>query len=540
MAVDFNVNVNVKTSGEEKLDKLEQQIKSLESNPVNIKVDVDSSIKTNGIKSKLQNTINQATKGIKISGFQFDHVSFAKEKLKMEKEISEISKSMKKSVPDITDSQSGKWASQYVTKRNQEYTKILNAEKKFQQEFTNIRKNVYQSIGEKSDVQKQMSVYYKELEVEAQRQAKQYVKEVSRIQSDLFNGKYDAKYSSMTAGLNRYSGQNNNTLLQSAQKQANIYKDTIDKLQRHFNTSDSFKLNDEQVIASFKSMNNAAEKFNNTMTQLRNTGSKSLAAGVAERSANDVKKYMSENTKAVKKYGDALRSLEKQYQGIKTVAEKADLDNQFKNLKSTISAEGLSGRSWMHEFSQGLQRIGQFAYSYGIVQRIPETLSAMANAVLDVDTAMTELRKVSTASESEISGYFNRATESAKKYGLSIDEIISSTADWSRLGYNLKDAEIMSEATALLTTVGDNMTQESSSEGLISILKGFQMEAEEANSIVSRINEVANTQPIDTSGIVDALQRSASSLSAANNTIDESIAMITAAKYYWLYVQKCA
>ena len=75
---------------------------------------------------------------------------------------------------------------------------------------------------------------------------------------------------------------------------------------------------------------------------------------------------------------------------------------------------------------------------------------------------------------------------------------------------------------------------------------------------IDRVNEVANTQPIDTLGIFEGLERSASSLSASGNTLDQSIAMISAANSVvqdpasigtafktkflqdCLYVQKCA
>ena len=73
------------------------------------------------------------------------------------------------------------------------------------------------------------------------------------------------------------------------------------------------------------------------------------------------------------------------------------------------------------------------------------------------------------------------------------------------------------------------MTQQKSSEGLISTLKGFNMQASQAESIIDKVNEVANTQPIDTAGIFEGLKRSASSMSAANNTLSETIALITAA-----------
>lgn len=64
---------------------------------------------------------------------------------------------------------------------------------------------------------------------------------------------------------------------------------------------------------------------------------------------------------------------------------------------------------------------------------------------------------------------------------------------------------------------------------MISTLKGFNLDAEEAMSIIDKVNEVANTQPIDTSGLFAGLERSASSMSAANNSLDQTIALITAA-----------
>lgn len=83
--------------------------------------------------------------------------------------------------------------------------------------------------------------------------------------------------------------------------------------------------------------------------------------------------------------------------------------------------------------------------------------------------------------------------------------------------------------TTLLSRVGDNMTQESSSEGLISTLRGFKLQASDAKKIVDVANQVANTEPIDTAGIFEAMRRSASSLEASGNTYEQAVAMTTAA-----------
>lgn len=95
--------------------------------------------------------------------------------------------------------------------------------------------------------------------------------------------------------------------------------------------------------------------------------------------------------------------------------------------------------------------------------------------------------------------------------------------------YNLDDAKKLSDATTLMQKVGDNMTQESSAQGIISTLRGFNMDASEVAKITDSVNEIANTQPIDTAGIFEGLSRSASSMSAANNTLEQTISLITAA-----------
>ena len=156
---------------------------------------------------------------------------------------------------------------------------------------------------------------------------------------------------------------------------------------------------------------------------------------MAEQSANKVAAYYESNSKAVKKYGATLKELEQQYRQVTTVEEKATLDTAFKNLQSRISAEGLTGKSGIDEFKRAAGQIAQFAGIYGMIQNVAmEVPSKIIDSVKDVNAAQIELRKVSDASESDLSQYWDTASESAKKYGASISDVISSTADWSRLG----------------------------------------------------------------------------------------------------------
>ena len=252
--------------------------------------------------------------------------------------------------------------------------------------------------------------------------------------------------------------------------------------------------------------------------------------------SNKTLSWLKNNSKAAKDYGDVLTDLANKQRLATNADELKDYTKQVNAIKSEAIVLGKTGRSFPNEVENSFKRIGQFVYTYGLIQQIPNTIGKMITAVKDVDAAQIELKKVTTASNNELSSYWDEAAESAKKYGATISDVISSTADWSRLGYNLKDAKELSDATTLLQKVGDNMTQQSSSQGLISTLKGFNMQADEVGKIVDVANQIANTQPIDSSGIFEGLERSASSMKAANNTFEQTVSLITAAKLHWLNV----
>lgn len=245
--------------------------------------------------------------------------------------------------------------------------------------------------------------------------------------------------------------------------------------------------------------------------------------------SNKTLSWLKNNSKAAKDYGDVLTDLANKQRLATSADELKDYTKQVNAIKSEAIALGKTGRSFTNEVENSFKRIGQFVYTYGLIQQIPNTIGKMITAVKDVDAAQIELKKVTTASNNELNSYWDEAAESAKKYGATISDVISSTADWSRLGYNLKDAKELSDATTLLQKVGDNMTQSSSSQGIISTIKGFEMQADEVNKIVDVVNQVANTQPIDTSGLFEGLERSASSMNAANNTFEQTVSLITAA-----------
>lgn len=239
--------------------------------------------------------------------------------------------------------------------------------------------------------------------------------------------------------------------------------------------------------------------------------------------------YWARNTKAARIYADQVKELREQLAGVVTKGDQKEFKTAFANLQTQIKAEGNEGTGLLDMFKGGGSTLMRMAGIGSASMFAAREARQMIENVKQIDVAETELRKITGASRADISAYFDQAAESAKKYGTEIQNVISATSDWSRLGYNLEDAKELADATTKIATIGSNMTTEKASEGLISTLKGFSMGADQVEEIVDVVSKLENTEPIDSAGLFEGLQRSAASLNAAGATYQEAASLITSA-----------
>ena len=177
-------------------------------------------------------------------------------------------------------------------------------------------------------------------------------------------------------------------------------------------------------------------------------------------------------------------------------------------------------------FGKGV--FSQFANMYLDLYAVISLLRQGVESVREIDLAMTELKKVTDETADTYARFLDSASERAGKIGSTVKDFTTATSDFARLGYDINEAANLAEAALVYENVGDGFSSvEEASESVISTMKAFGIEANDAISIVDKFNEVGNNFAITSKGIGDALQRSASSLFEAGNTLDESIGLIT-------------
>ena len=203
-----------------------------------------------------------------------------------------------------------------------------------------------------------------------------------------------------------------------------------------------------------------------------------------------------------------------------------------KNISTVSTDIKLTGKN-----TQTLtQRMGGLAEKFGtwfsitrVVMAAYRTIRQMVTNVIELDTAMTELRKVTNETSDTYDRFLTKATSRAKELGATITDIVSASADFARLGFGIEDAEKLADAAIVYKNVGDGIDINTATESIIATMQAFHIPAEEAMKIVDRFNEVGNNFAISSKGVGDALMRSAAALHSANNTLDESIALSAAA-----------
>lgn len=300
-------------------------------------------------------------------------------------------------------------------------------------------------------------------------------------------------------------------------------------------------------------------KLQSEFQELISTVQKRISNDATKREIEDYKKYISivnECNSAIKNFSQAQKSSNTSsnsaYSNLQAYSEqlknlKARLDSgkisakEFNDAvkeissgvqsnKATIIANGDNTMTWLDQYSGIFEKISQYISVQRVLSTAVNTIKKMASNVIEVDSAMTELKKVTDETDNTYNSFLDNASSRAKELGASLSDTITATADFARLGYDIDESSSLADAAIIYKNVGDDIADISAaSDSIVSTMQAFNVLPEDAMSIVDKFNEVGNSFAISSDGIGEALQRSASSLSAAGNTLDESIALVTAA-----------
>lgn len=203
------------------------------------------------------------------------------------------------------------------------------------------------------------------------------------------------------------------------------------------------------------------------------------------------------------------------------------INRSFRTMSSEAQAAGVNGLSFFDKIKEDALKFTSWMSLTTVISGVSREAVKFYNNVVDIDTAMTELRKVTDNTNQQYAEFFDNIGQKAKDLKIDLSDLISQTAEWGKRGYSLDEAETLATNSGIYSVVGevDNAT---AVQDLTTVMKSYNMTVDESINIVDKFNAISNKYAVSASDIGDMLSRSVSSLSVAGNTLDQAIAMGTA------------
>lgn len=347
---------------------------------------------------------------------------------------------------------------------------------------------------------------------------------------DSYNGKVD-KYQ---ATIDRFNdgGWTSDAYLKNVQA-------VCDAVEQYATLLDNIKTNQNGIATDedIQNLDKYEKKIKDTIATVTNMSASEKGYNFVsgQKELDKIHKLLNENSKMS---SEAKAKIKAYYREIESGNPTMSLDKIHGEIMKIYNAEveaGRAGRSFFDTLkNSGFHQIAaQMAGMFGVYDVI-NVIKQAASTVTELNTQITELAKVSEQSSKQIYADFDSYADIAKEVRGTISDTIAATADWSKNGYSIPDAKQLAEISQLYKNVGDGIDIDAANESLISTLKGFQLEADQAEHIVDVFNEVSNNEAISSGGIGEALQRSAASFNAANTELEKSVALVTATRLHRL------
>lgn len=266
---------------------------------------------------------------------------------------------------------------------------------------------------------------------------------------------------------------------------------------------------DSLDFAKIKEATDQVREFDDAIEKLRtgtnNMGKETVAAFESqlplmkrvETFYQQMERFMRSNTKAAgTSQGKAIRSMMDQIVnlGVDNITEiqLADMRKNFTRYQNELMRADKLGKTFSDRVIDAYQRFGGWSIITNSLGHAVMAVRDMITNVVNLDTAMTELKKVTDETDATYEHFFTGAADRAREIGATVTDTITATADFARLGYDIDQASALADAALVYKNVGDGIENISdASDSIISTMMAFEdLEGRDPMRIVDAFNEL--------------------------------------------------
>lgn len=312
-------------------------------------------------------------------------------------------------------------------------------------------------------------------------------------------------------------------LISKTQQRVAVEKQAADAAKKVAEAEKQAAANEAAFAAGTEKHTQALTKVNTLLGQVTANTQKWTAA----RNGNTSASYAS--------LKDQITALESLKTGLMNGSVSAE---QFKERFASIKAAVTDSSTAIRAAGENTQSFGdrisglaaKFSSWLTVSQAIMyavRTVKKMVSAAVEVESAMNQIQIVTGASDSQMESFLTRSIALAKELGQSVTDVASSIETFARLGYGMNESAGLAKYANIMANVG-NTDVDTATTGITSIIKGYEMDASDAEHVSDVLVKVGQEYAISAEELMAAFQRGGAALHASGTDFEKSAALFAA------------
>ena len=143
------------------------------------------------------------------------------------------------------------------------------------------------------------------------------------------------------------------------------------------------------------------------------------------------------------------------------------------------------------DLTQTFAKVLKFGMITSVISTFTAAIVGAVSAVKDFDDALTDFKKVSDLSGDSLDAYTEKLGELGETVARTRTEMVEASTEFKKSGYSDEDSAQLAQVAALYQNVADSqLSAGDASSFVISQMKAFNITADDAITIIDRVNEV--------------------------------------------------
>lgn len=201
--------------------------------------------------------------------------------------------------------------------------------------------------------------------------------------------------------------------------------------------------------------------------------------------------------------------------------------NNLKNSLADLGNEAQNAKQHTQGLSEIMQKFTTWSIGAAVVNKTKDAIADMVQQVFDLDASLTEFQKVTDLSETELDRFVDKSYETADAVARTGREAVDAATEFSKAGYKDQASDLARIALLYQNIADEQVSTSDATALLVSQMKAFNVEAEDAITIIDQINEVSNNFSVSSSDLATAIPKVSATMAQAGNTMSETIALVT-------------